>query len=63
MPDHLEPPTRQPTTAGVVESCHEPLVWLIPRLDDFPRQRRFTLGAQLGMGGRIVLPRWQGRRE
>ena len=38
------------TTAGVVETCHELLKWLIPRLDDFPRNRRFTLGAQLEQG-------------
>jgi hypothetical protein len=34
----------------VVESCHELLKWLIPRLDDFPRNRRFTLGGQLEEG-------------
>jgi hypothetical protein len=34
----------------VVESCHDLLKWLIPRLDDFPRTRRFTLGAQLETG-------------
>ena len=38
---------RVPTTAGVVQSCHELLKWLIPRLDDFPRARRFTLGTPL----------------
>ena len=38
------------TTAGVVETCHELLKWLIPRLDDFPRSRRFTLGVQLEQG-------------
>jgi hypothetical protein len=27
-----------------VQSCHEPLLWLIPQLDKFPRVRRFTLG-------------------
>ncbi|EGV16238.1 diversity-generating retroelement protein Avd [Thiocapsa marina] len=39
-----------PTTAGVVESCHALLTWIIPRLDDFPRARRFSLGAQLEQG-------------
>ena len=33
--------------APVVESCHELLLWLIPQLDGFPRNRRFTLGERL----------------
>lgn len=49
MPDPERPRTRT-VTAAVVESCHELLKWLIPRLDDFPRSRRFTLGAQLEQG-------------
>ncbi|MCP5091412.1 MAG: diversity-generating retroelement protein Avd [Gammaproteobacteria bacterium] len=31
----------------VVEDCHELLRWLIPHLDKFPRNRRFTLGERL----------------
>lgn len=30
-----------------VQDCHELLVWLIPHLDKFPRNRRFTLGERL----------------
>jgi len=25
-----------------VEDCHALLAWIIPKLDDFPRNRRFT---------------------
>ena len=31
----------------VVEDCHALLRWLIPHLDTFPRNRRFTLGERL----------------
>jgi hypothetical protein len=48
MPDR-EPPQARPT-AAVVQACHELLTWLIPRLDNFPRSRRFTLGVQLEQG-------------
>lgn len=27
----------------VVEDCHQLLIWIIPLLDKFPRNRRFTL--------------------
>lgn len=30
-----------------VQSCHALLAWLIPHLDNFPRNRRFTLGERL----------------
>ena len=30
-----------------VQACHELIRWLIPQLDKFPRQRRFTLGERL----------------
>ncbi|MBT3198043.1 MAG: diversity-generating retroelement protein Avd [Gammaproteobacteria bacterium] len=30
-----------------VQSCHELLLWIIPLLDQFPRNRRFTLGERL----------------
>jgi hypothetical protein len=31
----------------VVQDCHDLLLWLIPHLDKFPRNRRFTLGERL----------------
>jgi hypothetical protein len=31
----------------VVQDCHDLLTWLIPLLDHFPRNRRFTLGERL----------------
>lgn len=31
----------------VVEHCHQCLQWLIPTLDKFPRNRRFTLGERI----------------
>ena len=33
-----------------VQDCHALLIWLIPLLDDFPRNRRFTLGERLESG-------------
>ena len=33
-----------------VQRCHELLLWLIPLLDQFPRNRRFTLGERLETG-------------
>ena len=33
-----------------VQDCHNLLVWLIPHLDSFPRNRRFTLGERLESG-------------
>lgn len=30
-----------------IEDCHQLLAWIIPKLDDFPRARRFTLGEKL----------------
>lgn len=38
-----------------VQLCHELLAWLIPLLDHFPRQRRFTLGERLESGLLSVL--------
>ncbi len=34
-------------TPQAVEACHDLLRWLIPKLDAFPRSRRFTLGERL----------------
>lgn len=37
-----------PTTVPqAVQSCHELLLWLIPRLDKALRARRFTLGERI----------------
>lgn len=33
-----------------VQDCHNLLLWLIPLLDNFPRNRRFTLGERLEAG-------------
>jgi len=34
----------------VVQDCHKLLLWIIPILDKFPRNRRFTLGERLENG-------------
>ena len=34
-------------TPQAVQKCHELMLWLIPQLDKFPRQRRFTLGEKI----------------
>ena len=33
-----------------VQDCHNLLIWLIPLLDNFSRNRRFTLGERLESG-------------
>lgn len=33
-----------------MQSCHETLLWIIPQLDKFPRNRRFTLGDRIETG-------------
>jgi len=38
------------TLPKAVQDCHNLLIWLIPLLDDFPRNRRFTLGERLEAG-------------
>lgn len=30
-----------------VEACHDLIVWMIGKLDDFPRARRYTLGTRI----------------
>jgi len=40
----------QNTLPKVVQDCHVLLIWLIPLLDNFPRNRRFTLGERLESG-------------
>lgn len=34
-------------TPKAIEDCHELLRWIIPQLDKFPRNHRFTLGERL----------------
>jgi hypothetical protein len=40
----------QPDQPKAVEDCHALLAWIIPKLDQFPRQRRFTLGERIETG-------------
>lgn len=40
----------QNTLPKAVQDCHNLLIWLIPLLDNFPRNRRFTLGERLESG-------------
>ncbi len=42
--------TTSDNTPLAVQRCHELIVWLIPLLDQFPRNRRFTLGGRLETG-------------
>jgi len=42
-------------TPQAVQACHELLCWLVPQLDKFPRNRRFTLGERLESGFLNVL--------
>ncbi|MCP4419314.1 MAG: diversity-generating retroelement protein Avd [Chloroflexi bacterium] len=39
----------QPTgnTPKAVEDCHQLLLWLLPKLDQFPRKRQFTIAHRL----------------
>ena len=36
-----------PQAPKAVQDCHDLLAWLIPQLDKFPRNRRFTLGERI----------------
>lgn len=36
--------------APIVEHCHQTLQWIIPTIDKFPRQRRFTVGERIETG-------------
>ncbi len=38
------------TTPKAIEACHELLRWIIPHLDKFPRNHRFTLGERIESG-------------
>ena len=42
--------TSDPTLPQVIDGCHELLKWLMPLLDRFPRQHRFTLGERIESG-------------
>ena len=42
-------------TPQAVQACHDLLCWLVPQLDKFPRNRRFTLGERLESGFLNVL--------
>jgi len=60
---------KQPANAmpKVVEDCHELLAWIIPKLDQFPRNRRFTLGERienglLGVLEQLILAAYQKSR-
>ena len=57
MPDPQYSPAR-PAVAAVVQTCHELLTWLIPRLDDFLRARKLLLTGRLSWIGHCRL--WQG---
>ena len=43
-------PVKHDDTPLAVQRCHELLLWLIPLLDQFPRNRRFTLGERIETG-------------
>ncbi len=38
------------TLPKAVQDCHNLIIWLVPLLDQFPRNRRFTLGERLESG-------------
>lgn len=42
-------------TPNAVQSCHQLIVWMIPQLDKFPRNRRFTMGERIESGLLSVL--------
>jgi DNA polymerase III alpha subunit len=42
-------------TPQAVQSCHQLMLWVIPQLDKFPRNRRFTLGEKIEQGLLSVL--------
>jgi hypothetical protein len=38
------------STPKAIDDCHELLRWMIPHLDKFPRNHRFTLGDRIESG-------------
>ena len=52
----------------VVEDCHALMLWIIPQIDKFPRQRKFTLGARLEEGlldvmKKLIIARYQTKKS
>ena len=48
----------------VIEDCHSLLLWIIPQIDKFPKQRKYTLGARLEEGlldimKKLIVARYQ----
>jgi hypothetical protein len=41
---------KKQTIPKAVEDCHQLLLWIIPKLDHFPRNRRYTLGERIENG-------------
>ena len=37
----------QDQSPQAVDACHDLIVWILPKLDLIPRQRRFTLGSRI----------------
>ncbi|PCJ12000.1 MAG: hypothetical protein COB04_18360 [Gammaproteobacteria bacterium] len=46
----MAPKQPLPVKPQAVQDCHLLLEWLIPLLDKFPRNRRFTLGERIESG-------------
>lgn len=42
-------------TPQAIQDCHNLLLWIIPKIDNFPRSRRFTLGSRIENGFLVVL--------
>ena len=34
-------------TPQAVDACHALLLWMVPLLDNFPRNRRFSIGSRI----------------
>ena len=51
----MAPPSNNSPQA--VQDCHALIAWVIPKLDQFPRNRRFTLGERIESGLLLVLER------
>ena len=43
------------TTPQAVQHCHQLILWIIPQLDKFPKNRRYTLGDKIEQGLLSVL--------
>ncbi len=37
----------EPKTPQAIDACHELITWLVVKLDQFPRARRYTLGQRI----------------